>query len=219
MRVWFSRLFTGAGCIGILLIGAIYAHGAISSRMAIADFQKSSADQTESAAELDLGSYSPDQTLWSDEARAKYDKVNQDTSAPLALIRIDRLNLEAPVFAGTDRKTLNRGIGVVEMSPMPGEAGNVALSGHRDSFFRPLKDIAVGDVIELQTLLGTQNFQVSEISIVDPLDISVLDPTDESVLTLITCYPFYYIGFAPDRYIVRAKLVESGHQEEDVVAL
>jgi len=102
---------------------------------------------------------------------------------------------------------------------MPGEAGNVALSAHRDSFFRSLKDIAVGDVIELQTLRGILNFQVSDISIVDPLDISVLDPADESILTLITCYPFYYVGFAPDRYIVRAKLVQGDVSDFEVIAL
>ena len=219
MRELVGRIFTGAGLMGLVLVGAIYMHGAISSRMAVAAFQQNSAEYTAQANAIDLSGYSPDQTLWSDKARAKYAKNSPRPGAPVALLKIERLNLEAPVFAGTDRVTLNRGIGVVEGSPMPGEAGNVALSAHRDSFFRPLKDIAVGDAIELQTLRGILNFQVSDISIVDPLDISVLDPTDEPVLTLITCYPFYYVGFAPDRYIVRAKLVQGDVSDFEVIAL
>jgi sortase A len=109
---------------------------------------------------------------------------------------------------GTNRTTLNRGVGVVDNTAAPGEPGNVALSAHRDSFFRPLKDIVIGDTIELQTLQGIQQFQVSDITIVDPTDISVLEPTERSILTLITCYPFYFVGYAPDRYIVRAELIE-----------
>jgi len=216
MRILIGRIFTGAGLMGLVLVGAIYVHGAISSRMAVAAFQQNAAEYVAPAGEIDLSAYSPDQTLWSDEAKAKYTKIIKKPGAPVALLKIERLNLEAPVFAGTDRITLNRGIGVVENSPLPGEGGNVALSAHRDSFFRPLKDIAVGDVIELQTLRGILNFQVSEISIVDPLDISVLDPTDEPVLTLITCYPFYYVGFAPDRYIVRARLVQSNVSNDNI---
>ncbi len=219
MRDLVGRVFTGAGLMGLVLVGAIYMHGAISSRMAIAAFQQNSAEYAAQAGEIDLSDYSPDQSLWSDGARAKYAKINRKLDAPVALLKIERLNLEAPVFAGTDRITLNRGIGLLESSPMPGEAGNVALSGHRDSFFRPLKDIAVGDVIELQTLHGILNFQVSDISIVDPLDTSVVDPTDTSVLTLITCYPFYYVGFAPDRYIVRAELVKGDVSDDEVIAL
>ena len=219
MRDLVGRIVTGAGLMGLVLVGAIYMHGAISSRMAVAAFQQNSAEYAAQANAIDLSAYSPDQTLWSEEARAKYAKISPRPGAPVAVLKIERLNLEAPVFAGTDRITLNRGIGVVEGSPMPGEVGNVALSAHRDSFFRPLKDIAVGDVIELQTLRGILNFQVSDISIVDPLDISVLDPADESILTLITCYPFYYVGFAPDRYIVRAKLVQGAVSDFEVIAL
>ncbi len=219
MRDLVGRIVTGAGLIGLVLVGAIYMHGAISSRMAVAAFQQNSAEYAALSNAIDLSAYSPDQTLWSEEARAKYAKISPRPGAPVALLKIERLNLEAPVFAGTDRITLNRGIGVVEGSPMPGEAGNVALSAHRDSFFRSLKDIAVGDVIELQTLRGILNFQVSDISIVDPLDISVLDPADESILTLITCYPFYYVGFAPDRYIVRATLVQGDVSNDEVIAL
>ncbi len=85
-----------------------------------------------------------------------------DTNAPLALLTIDRLEMEVPVFLGTDRLTLNRGAGLVEGTSLPGEAGNVVISAHRDSFFRPLEDIAVGDEIELASPGGTQRFRVVE---------------------------------------------------------
>ena len=122
----------------------------------------------------------------------------------LALLSIARLDLEVPVFSGTSKKTLDRGAGLVEGTSPPGAAGNIVVSAHRDSYFRPLEDIRVGDVIELQSPDGMQRFEVGKIFITDPLDISVLEPTPQPTLTLITCYPFYYVGFAPERFIVRA---------------
>ena len=124
-------------------------------------------------------------------AKSKYLRAQAEAGLPLALLKIPRLNLEVPVFEGTDRLTLNRGAGVVEGAALPAEPGNVVLSAHRDSYFRALKDIAVGDAIELQTLQGTRHFEVAQTFITDPLDISVLDPLETSTLTLITCYPFY----------------------------
>lgn len=122
----------------------------------------------------------------------------------LALLSIARLELEVPIFSGTSKKTLNRGAGLVEGTSPPGAAGNIVVSAHRDSFFRPLEDIRVGDVIELQSPDGMQRFEVGKIFITDPLDISVLEATAQPTLTLITCYPFRYVGFAPERFIVRA---------------
>jgi len=153
---------------------------------------------------LSLESYAPDQSLWSEKMRIKYEKVKKDSTGLLAMLEIDSLNLEAPVYMGTDRLTLDRGVGVVDIGAYPGEVGNIAMSGHRDSFFRPLKDIKLGDEINLRTAESNQRFEVVDILIVDALDVSVLDPTETTVLTLITCYPFYYVGYAPDRYIVKA---------------
>jgi sortase A len=89
---------------------------------------------------------------------------------------------------------------------LPGERGNVAIAAHRDGFFRGLENIEIGDEIELTTLEGRQTFRVSMLDIVDPLDLSVLEPLDVDTVTLITCYPFNYVGAAPDRFIVRAAL-------------
>jgi len=141
--------------------------------------------------------------------KVKYEQAKNTEEVPLALLSVERLNLKAPVYLGTHRKTLDRGLGVVEGTTHPGEVGNIAISGHRDSFFRVLKDIKLGDRIKMQTPEGLEDFQVSEITIVDALEVSVLDPTDTTVLTLITCHPFYYVGYAPDRYIVRATPVDA----------
>ena len=217
-RMWklSSRIFISLELFGLGGAVTAYLDGVISSRTAIAIFEQVVAAENREEGQQDreadllhfqLAEFAPDQSLWSDDARARYENVRHNDGSPIALLKIGRLNLKAPVFLGTDRFTLNRGIGVVDNTAFPGEVGNVALSAHRDSFFRPLKDIVIGDKIELQTLQGIQHFQVSDISIVDPTDISVLESSDTSILTLITCYPFYFVGFAPDRYIVRASLV------------
>ena len=178
--------------------------------------QVSAADSaTESTQEFNLDGYLPDQSLWSEKTKTKYEKARVTDESPLAMLKIERLNLEAPIYYGTDRITLDRGLGTVVGTAEPGEVGNIGLSGHRDSFFRALKDIKVGDAIEMQTPEGIQGFEVSDISIVDALDVSVLDPSDTTVLTLITCYPFYFQGFAPDRYIVRATPVGENPERND----
>jgi sortase A len=195
--------FTKSGLLGLVLVLL----AVMGSETAIAATKDDAG--TPPSIEFDMSSFSPDQSMWSDKARVKFEKVKNNGAAPMAVIKIDRLNIEGPIFDGTDKITLDRGIGLVDGTAMPGETGNMALSAHRDSFFRPLKDVVVGDRIELLTQKGMQAFEVSEITIVDSQDISVLDPTDTAVLTLITCYPFYYVGYAPDRFIVRAIPVES----------
>lgn len=194
-----------AGLLGLGLVGIVSADAVLGNYRAVAAFQQAVAEETSATdpqPHWDVDA--PDQTLWSERARQEYLHAQTEAGVPLALLKIPRLNLEVPVFAGTDRLTLNRGAGVVEGTALPAEAGNVVLSAHRDSYFRALKDIAVGDAIALQTLQGTRHFEVAETFITDPLDVSVLDPLETSAVTLITCYPFYYVGFAPDRYIVRA---------------
>ena len=177
---------------------------------AIASTEPVVASETTNSIELSMKGYVPDKTGWSEKASAKYEKTKDGGGVPMALLTIERLNIKAPVYSGTHKITLDRGLGWIERTANPDEVGNIAISGHRDGFFRPLKDIKVGDAIEMQTVAGTQQFEVIDISIVDALEVSVLDPTDTTVLTLITCHPFYYQGYAPDRYIVRAVPVGSG---------
>ena len=161
-------------------------------------------EESQQTLQIDMESYTPDQSEWSKKHIAKYEKKKNTGGSPLAMLKIERLNLEAPVYLGTDRVTLDRGLGIIESTAYLGEVGNIGISGHRDGFFRPLKDIKLGDAIEILTPTGIEEFEVSDITIVDALEVSVLDPTDTTVLTLITCHPFYYQGYAPDRYIVRA---------------
>ena len=182
----FSPAGTTLQALGLIaVVGVAYADAAVGSRTAITAFERAAA-QTEPA-EFGSEALNPDQALWSETARSKYTMSSSAGDVPLALLKIERLELVAPVFLGTDAITLNRGVGLVEGTALPGEAGNVALSGHRDSFFRALKEIAVGDSIELKSRRGVQQFSVTEIRIVDPLDVSVLGPSEATILTLVTC--------------------------------
>jgi len=154
-----------------------------------------------------LNAPQPDQQNWSSERKARYlqDKVSA-TNLPTAILHIDSINMAVPVFGSTGEVDLNRGAGTIEGTALPGGNGNIAIAGHRDGYFRALKDIELGDVIELETLASRQYFRVTDISIVDPLDVSVLEPTVNTEITLVTCYPFYFVGFAPERFIVRGTL-------------
>ena len=116
------------------------------------------------------------------------------------------MRLEVPVFDGTDDLTLNRGAGRIIGTARLGEPGNTGIAGHRDGFFRGLKDIAAGDKLDLVTLGRTERYTVTAIQITTPEDVSVLGPTDTPSLTLVTCYPFYFVGSAPQRFIVRATI-------------
>lgn len=147
----------------------------------------------------------PDLRLWSPERiDAWRGTLAQSAPAPLGLLRIDRIGLEVPVLPGTDEWTLNRSVGHIAETALPGGDGNSGIAGHRDGFFRGLKDVRVGDTLEVETLKGKHTYRIEKIWIVQPEDVSVLDPTPAPSVTLVTCYPFYYIGSAPQRYIVRA---------------
>jgi len=131
-------------------------------------------------------------------------------STPIAgsvfgLVEIPTLHLAAVVFEGSSDDVLDRGVGhLIESGALAG-IGNVVLAGHRDTFFRPLRDIRIGDRIKVKTVSAQRTYLVESTKIVTPDDVGVLDRTREPVLTLITCYPFRYVGSAPDRFIVRAK--------------
>jgi sortase A len=129
--------------------------------------------------------------------------------APLAVLSIPRLGLEVPVFEGTDQLALNRGAGRIRGTAMPGEAGNIGIAAHRDGFFRSLKDVHPGDRIELAQLRHRFVYTVDTLAVVDPSNVTVLRARPKPSLTLVTCYPFHFIGGAPRRYIVQASLADS----------
>ena len=128
-------------------------------------------------------------------------------NAILGKIEISRLNLSAMVREGVDAQTLNTSVGHVPSTAMPGHSGNFALAAHRDTLFRALKDIKADDLITFQSSNQTFTYRVRDTRIVRPTDVSVLQSDGHELLTLITCYPFYFVGPAPDRFIVRAERV------------
>jgi len=152
----------------------------------------------------------PDYALWSSKRISDYHQGNaQRDDPPLAVMSIDKLDLKVPVYNGTDEINLNRGAGRIKGTAWIDSPGNMGIAGHRDGFFRVLKDIEIGDSIDMLTHQGQSEFVVSSITIVDPTDVSVLAATDNSSITLVTCYPFYFVGHAPKRYIVKGELVLS----------
>jgi sortase A len=120
-------------------------------------------------------------------------------------IQIRRLGLTAVVAQGESATTLQRAVGHLSDTALPGELGNVVLAGHRDTFFRPLKGVRPGDAITLKTQEGDFEYLVESSAVVRPSNIEVLEPSGGRTLTLITCFPFSYVGSAPDRFIVRAR--------------
>jgi sortase A len=146
-----------------------------------------------------------DTSLWNAKRITDYEEsLEVETAPPLGILTIDTLNIQVPIYNGTEEFILNRGAGRIKGMGKMDEHANLGISAHRDGFFRGLKDIKVGDDIQIQTTRGVVEYAVSEINIVPKTDVSVLDPTTEKLLTLVTCYPFYFVGNAPKRYIVTA---------------
>ena len=191
-----SLVVAGGLLLGVYLVPTVY--GNVLSRLQVLAFRTESGTNG----------------MW-DSARIRaYQRTLQMSFAPPeAVLRIAKVGVEVPVLEGTSDVVLNRGVGHIPGTALPGEGGNVAITGHRDGFFRPLKDIVPGDVIEVerpQSVPGARKsdrYVVRRTQVVSPSDMSVLKPTAEPTLTLITCYPFYYVGAAPQRFVVQASLL------------
>ena len=199
------------GC-GLAVWMAAQFHQIIGSKAAIARFESESKKTGTSVAPFpdpDL-STPVDFSLWSPGRVTAYkDSLAQKSDAPLAILRISKIHLEVPVFNDTDDLTLNRGVGRILGTGQIGKPGNLGIAGHRDGFFRGLQNIGPSDSIEIVQHEKTDKYVVSEIRIVTPEDIHVLDPTPKPTLTLVTCFPFYFVGHAPKRYIVTAVLAST----------
>ena len=131
----------------------------------------------------------------------------------VARLEIPRLGISVMVLEGVDAATLQRGVGHIPGTSLPGPAGNVALAGHRDTFFRPLKEVKPGDAVQLTTPQGRFEYTVESTEVVEPDRTDVLDAAGGATLTLVTCYPFYLVGHAPERFVVRARQVASARPE------
>jgi len=197
-KIGVSLIVMGAVLLGMYIVPTVY--GSAMSHLAVARFRSASGPNS----------------LWdSSRIRAYQRTLEVNFPAPEAVLRVPRLGIEVPVLEGTSDLTLNRGVGHIPGTALPGESGNLAITGHRDGFFRPLKDASIGDVIEVQRRSQTDRYVVRKIKVVFPSDTSVLNPTTDSTLTLVTCYPFYYVGAAPQRYIIQASLLPASNSSGD----
>jgi len=185
LSIWLEWLLLGIGlgCLGV------YAYETVEARRF----------QAERAAEFA-------------EAAMSYKPVTVRAGGLVGMLDVPRLKLTTPVIEGDDETTLKRAVGHLPDTPLPWENGNSALAGHRDGLFRPLKDIKVGDEIFFRTSRDEFRYRVTDTAIVKPDDVSVLDQRAKPGLTLITCYPFYYVGNAPKRFIIHASREDSSRE-------
>jgi sortase A len=209
-----ERLLLGIGLLLVAVWAAARFHASLASDAAIKRFyaEKLANPDAAPASEVDF-------TLWSAKRITAYKgSLTAKKDLPLAILRIPKINLEVPVFNDTDDLTLDRGVGRIIGTAQIGQPGNIGIAGHRDGFFRGLKDVSRDDVIELILPGRTDRYAITDIQIVSPENVSVLDATQAPTLTLVTCYPFYFAGSAPQRYIVTATKQASGRPDESVRA-
>ena len=147
-------------------------------------------------------------------AEARNSAIPQGSA--FAKLSIPRLHAVLYVVEGTDHADLRRGPGHLEGTAFPGAYGNCVIAGHRDTHFRVLKDIQKGDEIQVETAAGNFTYRVDDISVVSPNNNASLQPTSQPVLNLITCYPFWYVGSAPKRFVVHAGIVMSRAARADL---
>jgi sortase A len=198
--MWSGRLLIAAGMLALLIAGFFYLQSALFQSASNRAFDRLRAARRSPAASQLTAALDPG-------SRAARNAARVPTGAEVGRIQIPSLHLSAIILQGTGAGTLRLAVGHYPSSALPGEGGNVVLAGHRDTFFRPLRHIRRGDRIILETPRATLDYRVETTAVVNPNDVAVLAPTAGNILTLVTCFPFYYIGPAPHRFIVRAKLV------------
>ncbi len=212
-----ERVFLAIGLALLALWGVARFHGGMASRAALERFKAVSAASNDHAIAPEARASALQFAQWSPQRIAAYkDSLATKKDLPLAILRIPKISLEVPVFNDTDDLTLNRGVGRILGTAQIGEPGNVGIAGHRDGFFRGLKDVQREDFVDLIRPGRTERFVITNIQIVNPDEIHVLDATAVPTLTLVTCYPFYYVGSAPQRYVVTATIQISSQADVGV---
>lgn len=171
---------------------------------------RSLTEPSQPAADIAAGR-APDQSRWSEGRRQRYAAQIAEPalppSIPEAVLRIRSIRLEVPVYADSNERNLNRGAVLVAGTASLDSDGNIAIAAHRDGFFRALKDVAIGNLVEVASRSGRRLYRVAEPMVVEPTDTRPLRGIDQPAVTLVTCYPFYFVGSAPQRFIVRAVAV------------
>jgi sortase A len=207
-----ERLLLAAGMALLAVVAVALIHRSLFSHLALVEFDDLQAARLQEEIKPGMGTRAGDFTdlsLWSKTRIREYRKsLFTRKDPPLAILRIDRLRIRVPVFEGTGGVVLNSGVGWISGTGRPGGAGNVniGIAGHRDGFFRGFKDIGVGDAVELSTAGVVSTYRVDGIKIVSLDNVGVLQPRGVPSLTLVTCYPFHFLGDAPQRFIVNATL-------------
>jgi sortase A len=206
-----ERALSLAGLILLTVYAGSRIQGTVLSRVAVQTFETAARNMPISDNLSNKGDASQtDSSDWSESRIQSYrQSLARHFPPALAVLRIPSIQLDVPVLEGTDTLSLNRGIGWIRGTAQPGQFGNIGLAGHRDGFFRRLKDLRVGDRAELVSHDRTDTFVIDNMRVVNPQDVSVLRPGALS-LTLVTCYPFHFVGSAPQRYIVHASILRSG---------
>ena len=213
VHLFAERIFLAAGVTLLLIFAAARIHRFMFSQLALVQFDQAQAALLQKSSKSSVkapGDEGVDFSLWSEKrVRAYRESLLINKDLPLAVLCLDRLRIRVPVFEGTDDLVLNRGVGWIPGTASPGAAGNsnIGIAGHRDGFFRGFKDIVIGDAVELCTPGVVSLYTVVSVEIVTPDDVGVLQPRGVPSLTLTTCYPFYFVGDAPQRFIVHAALM------------
>lgn len=189
-----------AGCAALAFCALAYATGELGRR---ADLEALEAPTTG----LPASPAPPDQSLWSPTRLQEYaSSLNIAVGPPVALLRIESVGVEVPVYRDTREIHLNRGAGLIGGMASPGEGGNLGIAAHRDGYFRGLKDLKVGDPVILRARGHRFVYRVASIDIVPKHDVALLGDTADPTITLVTCFPFYFVGQAPLRFVARALL-------------
>lgn len=203
---------------GVVLTGFFVvqlAQGEVERQGAIASFEQQAQQhvaissteppQDHSTSFTDIGL--PDTSLWAPGRISDYQSSLAAKLPPvLGVLEVPSVGMQVPVYESNSELVMDRASGVIQGMAFPHEQGNIGISGHRDGYFRALKDVSTGDAIVLQTLEGKKRFHITGIHIVDISDTSLLQDTRDQTVTLVTCYPFYFVGHAPQRFIVTASL-------------
>ena len=208
---------------GVLLSGFFVvqlAQGEVERQSGISEFEQvaqsaqaaastSAVEGTAAATEnaFEQNAANPDTSLWAPGRVADYEASLQAELPPVVgVLELPSVGLKVPVYQSNSELVMDRGAGIIDGMAYPHEPGNIGISGHRDGYFRVLKDIKPGDPIVLQTLEGPKHFRIDATEIVAISDIHLLQDTQDQQVTLVTCYPFYFVGHAPKRFIVTASL-------------
>ena len=218
---WGLALLCGLGYVGGRALGGFEHRASLSAfdiesaaaRSIALTLPSAMPDQASAASLRANGGLVPDTQSWAPSRinsfmRAQSVDASGDQAA-LAVLHIPRLSLRVPVYAEYNERNLNRGAAIFVTPAALASPGNLAIAGHRDGWFRALEQVELGDLIELQDVVSRRRFHISALSVVEPTDLAPLAATDEASLTLITCFPFYFVGSAPQRFIVRATLQQT----------